>query len=127
FGERQILMQERSEAVKFEARSAVAPASAVADRVEASELLQPPAVDGVYYQGAAGAKYFAWQNKIGEITGRIEARKFAPYIGPQDTVLDFGCGGGHVLRNLQCGERLGAEINPAARATAIQAGIRCYE
>jgi len=80
-----------------------------------------------HYQGAAGAAYFEWQNRDAEITGRIEARKFRAYIRSTDTVLDFGCGGGHVLLNVSCRRRIGIEVNPSARAVASEAGIECYE
>lgn len=79
------------------------------------------------YQGAAGAKYFEWQNRIAEVAGNIEAQKFRNYVSRGDTVLDFGCGGGHVLRNLDCTRRVGVEINPYARAVADGLGIECYE
>jgi SAM-dependent methyltransferase len=79
-----------------------------------------------HYEGAAGAKYFDWQNRNGEITGKIEARKFQAYIAGTDSVLDFGCGAGHILRNLNCYKRVGIEINPAARTIAAASGIECY-
>jgi 2-polyprenyl-3-methyl-5-hydroxy-6-metoxy-1,4-benzoquinol methylase len=80
-----------------------------------------------YYQGTSGSRYFDWQNKNAEFTGRIEARKFRPYVKPTDAVLDFGCGGGHVLRSLDCAARVGVDVNPAARTAARQTGIECHE
>lgn len=80
-----------------------------------------------HYQGVAGSKYFSWQDRKGEVTGRIEARKFSPYISLGDSVLDFGCGGGRVLKNIKCHRRIGVEINPVARSVAIQQGVECYE
>src|SRR5712664_692411 len=79
-----------------------------------------------HYQGAAGIKYFDWQNRLGELSGKIEARKFRKYVKASDSVLDFGCGGGHCLRNLDCARRVGVEINPAARMAAA-GSIECYE
>jgi SAM-dependent methyltransferase len=38
-------------------------------------------------------------------------------------VLDFGCGGGYLLSNVECREKLGVEINPAARAEADRLGV----
>jgi SAM-dependent methyltransferase len=80
-----------------------------------------------HYTGEAGKAYFAFQNEGGDHRGRINARKFRPYIKPTDTVLDFGCGNGSLLRSLQCAQRIGVEINPAARAVASQAGVTCHE
>ena len=92
------------------------------------EQLSPTLIGGSgHYTGEAGSRYFDWQNRNGEISGRIEARKFRAYVKPTDSVLDFGCGGGHVLRNLDCARRVGVEINPAARTVAVQGGIECHE
>jgi SAM-dependent methyltransferase len=78
------------------------------------------------YIGREGEEYFAWQNSLAHVGGRIEAGKFAPYIQPSDCVLDFGCGGGYTLKYLHCARRLGVEINPAARGIATQNGIEVY-
>jgi SAM-dependent methyltransferase len=92
------------------------------------EQLSPALIAGSdHYKGEAGSRYFDWQNKNGDVSGRIEARKFRAYVKPTDSVLDFGCGGGHVLRNLDCARRVGVEINPAARAVAVQGGMECHE
>jgi len=80
-----------------------------------------------YYCGSAGTKYFEWQNRNGAIGGKIEARKFRSYIKSMDCVLDFGCGAGHILHNLECARRVGVEINPVARAVAVKAGIECHD
>lgn len=85
-----------------------------------------PAESG-YYLGASGCHYFDWQNQNAASAGRIEARKFRMHIKPTDAVLDFGCGGGHILRSLQCARRVGIDVNPAAREATRRAGIECYE
>jgi SAM-dependent methyltransferase len=92
------------------------------------EQLSPTLIGGSgHYTGEAGSRYFDWQNRNGEVSGRIEARKFKAYVKPTDSVLNFGCGGGHVLRNLDCARRVGVEINPAARTIAVQGGMECHE
>lgn len=55
------------------------------------------------------------QKSIGEIGGRANLFKFQPYISPTDSVLDFGCGGGFLLHNMICGDKVGVEINATAR------------
>jgi SAM-dependent methyltransferase len=40
--------------------------------------------------------------------------------------VDFGCGGGDLLRALECSGRIGVEINPIARQHASGMGIDCY-
>lgn len=72
------------------------------------------------------AEYFDWHKSIGAFGGWANVTKFAPYIGPTDAVLDFGCGGGYLLHNLDCGQRAGIEINPAARQEALQHGLEVF-
>jgi SAM-dependent methyltransferase len=79
-----------------------------------------------HYLGEKGEEYFAWQGGGGMFAGRINAHKFKHLIRPEHTVLDFGCGGGFLLKNLDCAGRVGVEINPAARRNAIGLGCECY-
>ena len=41
-------------------------------------------------------------------------------------MLDFGCGGGFLLKNIRCRKRIGVEINPDARKNAIANGVECF-
>lgn len=68
-----------------------------------------------HYLAEDGATYFAWQNSASLFRGKINAHKFAQYVRPTDTVLDFGCGGGGLLANLNCRRKIGIEINPNAK------------
>jgi len=72
---------------------------------------------------AQGADYFAYQVKDADIAARISITRFAPYIGPQDRLVDFGCGTGWLLRLAEAREKLGIEPNPAAREYAASQGI----
>ena len=49
--------------------------------------------------------------------------KFNKEIKPTDRVLDFGCGGGYLLKQIPCAERIGVEINPDAIKVARDNGI----
>jgi len=71
-------------------------------------------------------KYFDWQAPQGEFGGWANQSKFAEFISSDSRVLDFGCGGGFLLKNLKCAERLGVEINPKAAETARANGIDVY-
>jgi SAM-dependent methyltransferase len=72
------------------------------------------------------AAYFDWQRPIGEFGGWANLTKFSPYISESDEVLDFGCGGGYLLKNIRCRKRIGVELNPDARQTATANGVECF-
>jgi len=71
-------------------------------------------------------EYFNWQASIGEFGGWADQSKFAKYISNDDDVLDFGCGGGFLLRSLNCKKKVGIEVNPEAIETAKKNGIEVY-
>lgn len=74
----------------------------------------------VYYD----ENYFDWQKNIGAFGGLINKRKFEKYISPEHCVIDFGCGGGFLLSNINCKEKLGVELNESARENAKRLGIK---
>ena len=78
-----------------------------------------------HYLSEKGEQYFQYQNK-GMQTGRIESRKFAHLIKPSDCVLDFGCGNGSLLLQLNCAKRIGIDINPHARDYCLKQGIQAF-
>jgi SAM-dependent methyltransferase len=71
-------------------------------------------------------KYFDWQTPIGEFGGWANLGKFAGYISSRSRVLDFGCGGGFLLKNISCSKKVGVEINPAAAEVARKNGIEVF-
>ena len=71
-------------------------------------------------------KYFRWQRKRGEFAGWASLKKFEKYITPDSEVLDFGCGGGFLLKNLNCKKKVGVEVNPAAQKAARENQIEVY-
>jgi len=71
-------------------------------------------------------KYFGWQKTIGEFGGLVNTAHIEKYCQPDFKVLDFGCGGGYLLANLNCKERIVIEINPAAQDEAGAKGIIVY-
>jgi SAM-dependent methyltransferase len=94
--------------------------------VTMSMLLPPAYGTSEHYLGEKGEEYFAWQRQGGLFAARINAHKFADHIRPEHTVLDFGCGGGFLLKTLTCARRIGVEINPVARRQAVELGVECY-
>jgi SAM-dependent methyltransferase len=85
----------------------------------------PPARDrvGRHYQGELGADYFGWQRAGAELGARLEEPKFAPHVGPGDVLVEFGCGTGYLLDRLPAREKVGVEVNAAARADASARGL----
>jgi SAM-dependent methyltransferase len=78
---------------------------------------------GQHYRGELGAEYFAWQSAGAQLGAELELLKFAPRIAPEDTVVDFGCGGGYLLGMLPGRRRVGVEPNEAARRSAAERGL----
>lgn len=70
--------------------------------------------------------YFDWQRIVGEFGGKANKFKFAEHVKSADIVLDFGCGGGFLLKTLNCSRRIGVEINPAAAKIAAENGVECH-
>lgn len=70
--------------------------------------------------------YFDWQSTIGEFGGWANLSKYEQYISNDDTVIDFGCGGGFLLNNINCKRKIGIEINPHAAENATKLGVEVY-
>ena len=69
-----------------------------------------------------------YQKKFGEFGGRANVFMYKKFISENDTVLDFGCGGGFLLKNLSCKNKIGVELNPVARNYCISSNkINCFE
>jgi SAM-dependent methyltransferase len=82
------------------------------------------ALVGSAYQGERARAYFDWQKrKATLVSTEIDAFKYAPHVTPTDTVVDFGCGAGHMVARLNAARRVGIEPNPYARAEAAEQGI----
>jgi SAM-dependent methyltransferase len=71
-------------------------------------------------------QYFGWQASMGEFGGWANQTKFLEYISDNSRVLDFGCGGGFLLRNLKCSKKVGVEVNPSAIDTARANGVEVF-
>jgi SAM-dependent methyltransferase len=78
------------------------------------------------YLGAEGEAYFQQQNASGILASKYNEFIFKPYVSEADDVLDFGCGGGHLLNALEAKTKTGVEINPAARRQAAKLGLLVY-
>jgi len=70
--------------------------------------------------------YFTWQKDMGVFGGWANSHIFRNSILTTDTVIDFGCGGGFLLKNLNCKNMIGIEPNPSAQESVRKFGIKCF-
>lgn len=72
------------------------------------------------------ADYFDWQKNIGAFGGWANSYKFKNNVLSHHTVIDFGCGGGFLLKTLSCARRIGIEPNPNAASSVKAFGIEHF-
>lgn len=72
------------------------------------------------------ADYFNWQKNSAVFGGIANSFKFKKNVKPEYTVIDFGCGGGFLLKNLNCKKKFGIEINTSAHSVIIDNDIIPY-
>jgi SAM-dependent methyltransferase len=71
-------------------------------------------------------EYYAYQQPIGEFGAWANLPKFKRFVEPGMNVLDFGCGGGFLLEQLECRGRVGIEPNAEAREAAESRGLTVF-
>lgn len=79
---------------------------------------------GVEGEGRYNEDYFSMQVHCAEIDSVLDREFFQHYIKPTDRVAEFGMGGGLLLEKLDCKEKIGIEVNEAARKYAEGLGIK---
>ncbi len=79
-----------------------------------------------HYKGTKGEDYFKYQNQNRALGAKINVRKFKDYVKKTDRVMDFGCGGGWILKELDCALKVGVEINKSAHETCERNSIKVY-
>ena len=72
-----------------------------------------------YYDDA----YFEFQKPMGEFGGKFKTKYFKDYIKETDVLIEFGSGGGYLLKQLKAKEKIGIEINDVARMNAEKLGV----
>jgi SAM-dependent methyltransferase len=80
-----------------------------------------------HYQGERGERYASTVQRNRALSGTLNREKFADFVRPGDTILDFGCANGKLLLSLEAAERIGIEVNPATRAEAARAGLKVFD
>lgn len=76
-----------------------------------------------HYQGRSGQSYTRLQSQGPAVSAEMARRKFADHVGVSDTLVDFGCGTGHLLAALSAREKLGIEVNEFSREVARSIGV----
>jgi SAM-dependent methyltransferase len=71
-------------------------------------------------------EYFNWQRELGFLGGKYDTLKYLPYINENDKILDFGCGGGYILKELDHKNAFGVEPNPVAMNEALNKGLNVF-
>lgn len=82
-----------------------------------------------YYTGEKGKEYFAFrQKRRNPVMQKLNAEFIYPYLGDVSagTVVDFGCGTGEILSNMDVKNKVGIEISEEAQAQARKNGLVVY-
>lgn len=74
-----------------------------------------------------GQDYFERQININRFNAKYNIEQFAPYIQETDSVLEFGCSAGFLLKRVNARKKVGVEINDIAREYAEKEGIQCVK
>lgn len=75
------------------------------------------------YKDEPAQEYWRHQESIGRLGGKLNLFKFVDHVSPSDLLVDFGCGGGYLLENLHCKEKIGVEVNPHAVQVGQSKGL----
>tara|TARA_B110000003_G_C16653522_1_gene535361 strand:- start:3607 stop:4251 length:645 start_codon:yes stop_codon:yes gene_type:complete len=78
------------------------------------------------YPSHYNSEYFKWQNDIGKFGGWANQTKYTEFLKPNSTIIDFGCGGGHLLSAIDAKRKIGVEVNPLAAEEAKKYGLEVY-
>ena len=70
--------------------------------------------------------FFYYKNYSAANAGKVNSWKFQPYIGPNDTVLESGAKGGHMLREIRAAEKVAVEPDRTAHEVCRLNGIPVY-
>jgi SAM-dependent methyltransferase len=76
-----------------------------------------------HYGGEGATEYFDYQVTDVRRNNWVSMRFFASFLSPTDDVVDYGCGTGWLLKQLDVGSRLGVEPNPNSRGVAAEIGV----
>jgi SAM-dependent methyltransferase len=81
-----------------------------------------------HYRGEPGRRYHEFKRGLPQLAipwvAALRARKFAPFIGEADVVLEYGAGSGWNLAALRCRRKIGFDVadflEPSLRALGIE-------
>jgi SAM-dependent methyltransferase len=78
---------------------------------------------GRHYRGDAAAAYLTYQRGVAALGAELNRWKFESHIDPGDALVDFGCGTGGLLEQLDAASKMGIEVSEPARHEAEAAGL----
>ena len=80
-----------------------------------------------FYSGDSGKEYFIRQMKNAELGAKLNVAKFQKWVGSEDRVLDFGCSGGWLLKELNPTLKVGVELNTLHHEYCENNGVTVYQ
>jgi SAM-dependent methyltransferase len=80
-------------------------------------------VSGHYTGGSGKAYHEGVVEPWSERATTLALPLFRSHVGPEDVVVDFGCGSGRLLTALPARRRIGIEVNPVSAAEARARGV----
>ena len=89
-----------------------------------SQQAAPPPAQGIDVQGNP---FMMHKQGTAQAAARLNAFKFKPYTSPGDRVLEFGCSGGWLLKELTAAERVGIEPDRKAQEVCRWNGIEVVD
>lgn len=83
-----------------------------------------------YYRGEVGRRYFdavyGMNARARETIARARAEKIQPWVGPDDTILEYGVGIGLNLAHLECARKVGFDVTEHVREACEAADIEFH-
>lgn len=81
-----------------------------------------------HYTDEKGYEYYEMrEQRRSDFLQARRALHFQPFIKADDIVLDFGCGTGAMLDQIECAKKIGIEVNAPSIAEAKSKNIEIYE
>ncbi len=100
----------------------------ISESTKAAPAIMPaqPAPDPAAPADANANPFFFYKTYSADNAARLNCLKFQPYIGPNDTVLEVGAKGGHLLREIKAAEKVAVEADLTAHEVCRGNGVPVF-